>query len=139
MPTFSSKRTAGHTGSGGAFVVDGLDLVAASFIKEAVTAVPKAGAVVVAFAGIMAERMKARVHIDEGDLMDSITADKTPHHEGLGVYADAGPDPAANPGAFKAHFWEHGTIKMAGDPFAGPAGDETIPGFVKAIKGLPSL
>lgn len=141
MPTFGSTRRATRPGGDGrtGIVVEGVDVAVASFIREAVTIGPKAGDVVVALADRAAQRMRNRVHIDEGELLDSITSDQMPSRDGLGVYADAGPDPAADSGAFKAHFWEHGTVKMAPDPFAGPSGDETAPELFEAIKRLPSL
>lgn len=142
MVTFSRTQQATRAGADGrtAFVVEGVDVLVASFTREAVTIAPKAGAVVVAGASRAAQRMKDRVHIDEGDLLDSITADQKPTAQGLGVYADAGPSEAANAeGAFKGPFFENGTVKMPPDPFAGPAADETGPEVFEAIKRLPSL
>lgn len=140
MVTFGSSRQSTRSAArGSGIVIEGDDLLVQQFTREAVTARPKAGAVVVLFAGKAAERMRSRVPIDEGDLLDSITADKTPTLSPMGAYADAGPDPSANPGAFKGHMIERGTVKMGPRPFVGPAGDETLPEFVEAMKRLPSL
>lgn len=157
MPTFRSSRQASHTtarvgsgrdsrgrftkGSKGGFVIDGVDEVASRFMFMAATARPAAGAVAVASAAIAAERMRGRVPVGPPTLhvKDSITSDPTPTITAQGAYADAGPDSRANDGAFVARFLEHGTVHMAPRPFVGPAGDETLPEFIDAIKKLPGL
>lgn len=136
MVTRSSTSTASH----GA-VVDGADQVVRSFLREAVTIAPKAAAVTVAVAAKAAQRMRNRVPIGPPTLhvLNSITSDTTPNKAGAGVYADAGPDPTADAGAFVGRFLEHGTVKMAPRPFVGPAGDETLPEFIEAMRKLPGL
>lgn len=119
--------------------IDGLDQLVKRLSWQATTIRPKAGAAALAAATKAAERMRDRVPIDEGDLLDSITVDPTPTITGGGAYVDVGPDRTANPGAFKAHFHERGTVKMGPTPFVGPAGDETLPEFVAAMKKLSDL
>lgn len=140
MVTYGGSSQASHTGSRG-LVVDGADLLVKSFIREALTAAPKAGAVVVKHAGKAAERMRNRVPIGPPTrhVLNSITADQAPTVTAGGVYADAGPDPTADEGAFVARFLEHGTIHMTPRPFVGPSGDETLPELVDDIRRLPSL
>lgn len=118
--------------------IDGLDATVAAFALQAASVRPKSGAIVVKNASKAAQRMRDRVPVDEGDLLDSITSDSTPTLTVRGAYADAGPDRAANPGAFKAHLIERGTVKMGPRPYIEPAGDETIPEFVDDMRKLPS-
>lgn len=141
MVTLSSMGQTSHSGRKGAVVVDGLDAVVGSFIREAVTVGPKAGAVAVRSADKAAQRMRNTVPIGPPDLhvLNSITSDQTPHIQGGAVYADAGPDPRADEGAFVARFLEYGTVKQAPRPFMGPAADQTFPEFVDTVKRLPSL
>lgn len=134
----SSSSQVSRIGTRGGVVIEGLDLVVSEFTRKAATLQPAAGAAVVRFAGKAAERMRNRVPIDEGDLLNSVTADQTPTVGDGGVYADAGPDLAIK-GGFKGHMIENGTVKMGPQPFAGPAADETFPEFEDAIKHLGDL
>lgn len=132
---------ASHTGTKGGMVVDGVDHIVRDFTREANTIRPRAGAVVVKHAGKAAERMRNTVPIGPPTLhvLNSITADQKPTIDGHGVYADAGPDPEADAGAFVARFLEHGNVHQAPQPFVGPAGDATVPEFVDDLKALPNL
>lgn len=127
MATFSSRT---------AITVDGIDATVRSFTLKAAAMRSLSGAVVVKIADRAADRMREDVPIDEGDLLDSITADTSPTFTGLSVYADAGPSRAANPGAFKAPWIEHGTVKMSPQPFAGPAADRVLPELEVALRAL---
>lgn len=127
MATFSSRS---------ALVVDGVDATVRSFTLKAVEARVKADAVVVRTAGRAADLMRALVPVDEGDLLDSITADRQASMDGLFVYADAGPSREANRGAFKAPWIESGTVKMSPQPFVGPAADRVLPEFELAMRAL---
>ena len=131
-------RVAGHQGSGG-FVVDGIDEVVRDFTFRAVAVQPAAAKVVVSSAEKLAQKMRDLVPVDEGDVLDSITSDSHATIDGSGVYADAGPDPAANKHAFIARFLEHGTVKMAPRPFIQPAADQTLESFGAAMKAIASL
>jgi len=136
--TRSSSSQATRIGTRGGVVIEGLDLVVSDFTRKAVTLQPLASAAVVRFAGKAAQKMRDRVPIDEGDLLNSITADNTPSTDGQGVYADAGPELSIK-GGFKGHLIEHGTVKMGPQPFAGPAADDLFPEFEDAIKHLGDL
>lgn len=139
MATFSRTQRATRTGHKGGIVVEGVDALVKEFTRKAATVGPMAALETVRYAGKAAERMRDRVPIDEGDLLDSVTSDSTPSKDGTAYYADAGPDPAANPGAFKAHFHENGTVHHAPTPFAGPSADLTLPEFAAAIGKLADL
>jgi HK97 gp10 family phage protein len=136
--TRSSSSQASRIGTRGGVVIEGLDLVVSDFTRKAATLQPAVGAATVRYAAKAAERMRNRVPIDEGDLLNSVTADQTPTFGDGGVYADAGPDLAIK-GGFKGHLIEHGTVKMGPQPFVGPAADETFPEFEDAIKHLGDL
>ena len=139
MPTFTRSTRAIRAGRRGGVVVEGVDKVVRDFTRGAVVVRAGAEAVVVHHAERAAQRMRNTVPIDQGDVLDSITADQKATREGGAVFADAGPDPQANPAAFVARFLEHGTVNMAPRPFVGPAADETVPEFVRAIQGLSRL
>lgn len=119
--------------------VEGLDALVNDITRDAVTIRPRAAHLVVEHAGQMAQKMRDRVPVREGNLLDSITADHHATSDGSGVYADAGPDPAANDEAFVGPMIEKGTVKMGPQPFMRPAGDEQLPLFVAALRKLPSL
>lgn len=127
------------TRSRSSFDVDGVDLVVKSFTREAATVALGAGAVVVEYAGKAADLMRSSVPVDEGNVLDSITADDRPSVDGTGVYAEAGPDLEANRQAFVAYWLEDGTAIMAPRPFVGPAADQVLPAFERAIAGLSKL
>lgn len=141
MVTFSRISQATHQGVKGGVVVDGLDALVQSFTREAAEARQRAEKVVVDNAARMADRMRKNVPLGPPALhvRDSITSDHTATGTGRGVYADAGADPRADAGAFVGRFLEHGTVKMSPRPWAGPAADETLPEFLRDIKGLPKL
>lgn len=124
---------------GGVVIIEGLDQVVKSFTRETVTLMPRLAAATVKAAGRSAQRMRDRVPVDEGDLLDSISSDSKPHLDGARVYADAGPDLSQNPAAWRAHLIEHGTVKMAPQSFVAPAGDATLPEFVRDVKAASSL
>lgn len=138
MATFSRTTQSTRTGARKAVVVEGADIVAASFTRQAAVIGPQAAAVVMDSIREAADQMRSTVPVDEGDLLDSITVDAAPTIAGGRIYADAGPDATENPAAFKARFHEYGTVKMAPNPFVGPAGDRVEPGFVAAMKALTS-
>jgi len=133
MPPRISQATR-QGGSG--IVVEGIDATVTHYTRKAALLRAQAGAVAVNAADRAAQRMRNRVPVDEGDLLDSITADRKPTFDGTAVYADAGPDPDANPKAFVGPLIEHGTVKMGPRPFVQPAGEETLPEFVAALKAL---
>jgi HK97 gp10 family phage protein len=133
-----AQRVASHQGASGV-VIDGLDEVVRDLTFRAVAIQPVAAKIVVEHAGKLAQKMRDLVPVDQGDVLDSITADQSATFDASGVYADAGPDPAANKAAFVARFLEHGTIKMAPRPFIGPAADQTLDAFVAAMKAIASL
>lgn len=131
---FTSARSTQATRQGaGGVVIEGLDVVVRDFTREADTIRPKAERTVVDYAAKAADRMRVLVPIDEGDTLNSISSDSKAATEGNAVYADAGPE------WFVARFIEHGTVDTAPQPFVGPAADEVLPQFTKAIKDLPSL
>jgi hypothetical protein len=132
----SRTTSATRTGSGGGIVVEGLDAVVSQFARKAGQLPLGAGAAAVAAAKAAADVQRRLVPIDEGDLLDSITADERPTIDAGSVHADAGPDPAANPGAFKGPLIEHGTVKMSPQPFVGPSADEAMPTFERALRNL---
>lgn len=111
-------------------VIEGLDAVVSEFSRKADRIPKDAGKTVVEYAEKAAQRMRDRVPVDEGDTLDSISADQRPTLTPGGVYADAGPS------WFVARFIEHGTVKMPPRPFVGPAAAETLPEFEKALRGL---
>lgn len=117
---------------------EGLDRVVSTFTRKATAIRPEAGAVAVRHAAKAAERMRNRVPIgpEPWHVLNSITEDEEPTFDRTTVYADAGPDPAADPGAFVARFLENGTVRQAPQPFAGPAADETFPEFARDIGRL---
>lgn len=125
-----------HTGTRGGVVVDGLDAVVTDFALRAARIPAAAGVAVVAAAKQAAGIQRSLVPIDEGDLLDSITADDRPTIDGAAVYADAGPDTSVNPGGFKGHLIERGTVDTPPFPFVGPSADETMPSFEKALRAL---
>lgn len=130
-------RPASHESRSG-IIVDGVDAVVTRFTRDAASIRPQAGAVVVHHAERAAQRMRDTVAIgpDPHHVLDSITADTRPTIDRTEVYADAGPDPRADEGAFVARFLEHGTVKQAPQPFVGPAADRTIPEFIRDIGRL---
>jgi hypothetical protein len=132
----SRINSATRTGSRGGIVVEGLDAVVTQFARKAGQIPVGAGAAAVAAAQQAADVQRRLVPIDEGDLLDSITADDRPTITATSVYADAGPDASANPGAFKGPLHEHGTVKMAPNPFVAPSADEVMPTFEKALRAL---
>lgn len=119
-------------------IIEGDDDTIAMFTRKAATIRPAAGAVAIRHAGKVAQRMRDTVAIgpDPHHVLDSITEDTRATFERTTVYADAGPDPAADPGAFVARFLERGTVKQAPRPFAGPAADRTFPEFFDDLKRL---
>lgn len=141
MVTTNRTSRSTRAGSKGGVVFDGLDAVVMSFGRESIEAPIKAGVAVVKYAKKANERMRNRVPIgpDDWHVLNSLTADETPSFDGKGIYADAGPDPAADEGAFVARFLEEGTVKQGPTPFIAPSVDETVPEFVKAIKDIPGL
>lgn len=132
-----ASRVASHQGVSG-IVVDGVDEVTSMFTRKATTIRPQAGVVAVRHAAKAAQRMRDTVAIgpDPGHVLDSITEDTRPTFHRTEVYADAGPDPRADESAFVARFLEHGTVKMAPQPFVGPAADRTFPDFADDIAKL---
>lgn len=133
---------ASHIGTRGGIVVDGLDAVVRDFTRKAATLQVEAGREVVRHADRAAQRMRNTVPIGPPELhvLDSITADQRPSIDPtVGIYADCGPDPAANAGAFVARFLERGTVHMEPRPFVGPAADQTLPEFERAIGRLGDL
>lgn len=135
----SGSSAASHTGTRGGIVVDGVDLIVSDFMREATAVRPRAARVVVKHADRAAQRMRDLVPVDEGDLLDSVTSDASASTDGHRVWADAGPDVSQNPGGFKGHLIERGTVDTAPQPFVGPAGDQTLPEFVADVRGLPKL
>lgn len=133
-----ASRVASHTGSRGGIVIDGVDEVTSMFTRKATTIRPAAGKVAVEHARKAAQRMRDTVAIgpDPHHVLDSITSDEAPTFRRTEVYADAGPDPRADEGAFVARFLEHGTVKQAPQPFVGPAADRQFPEFAKDIAKL---
>lgn len=136
MATFSRRTTATRTGARNTVLVTGVDGVVSSFTRKAALIAPAAAAATVTYAGKAAGMMRDLVPIDQGDVLDSITADRAPTTNGGQVYADAGPDPRANKAAFVARFLEAGTVKMAPRPFVGPTADRIVPEFQTAIARL---
>lgn len=61
---------------------------------------------------------------DTGELCNSISAEIN------GLEGEWGPT------AYYGYFVEHGTSRMAGQPFLGPSYDVVIPGFIKAIEQI---
>lgn len=137
----SGSSAARHTGTRGGVVVDGVDLIVSDFMREATEVRPRAERVVTKHADKAAQRMRNRVPIGPPTLhvLNSITSDQHATTDGFRVWADAGPDPTADEGAFVSRFLEHGTVNQAPQPFVGPAGDETLPEFVDDVRGLPNL
>lgn len=129
MPITRSTR-------GSAVEVDGVDLVVRSFTRDAAVAAAEAGKLVVEYAEKAADLMRSTVPVDQGNVLDSITADQRPTVDANGVYAEAGPDLEANNQAFVAYWLEDGTAVMAPRPFVGPAADQVLPAFERAIRGL---
>lgn len=122
-----------------AITAEGLDVLVNDITRDAITIRPRAALLVVEQVGQMAQKMRDRVPVKEGNLLDSITADQHATFDGTGVYADAGPDPAANDEAFVGPMIEKGTVKMGPQPFMRPAADLQVPVFVAALRKLPSL
>lgn len=118
--------------------IDGLDRVTTMFDRKAATIRPRAGKVAVDHAEKAAQGMRDVVAIgpDPHHVLNSITSDSRPTFRRTEVYADAGPDPRADPGAYVARFLEGGTVKQAPQPFVGPTADRTFPGFARDIAGL---
>lgn len=119
-------------------VLEGVDGVVSMFGRKAETIRPKAGAVAVRHAAKAAQRMRDIVPIgpDPLHVIESITSDDRPTFNRTEVYADAGPDPRADEGAFVARFLESGTVKQAPTPFVGPTADRQFPEFAKDIARL---
>lgn len=138
MVTFSRTSQATRAGKSG-LVVDGVDVVVQQFTREALSSSARASAVVVTYAEKAANRMRATVPVDQGDLLDSISADRQATIEDGSVFAEAGPDLDENPAAFVARFIENGTVKMSPRPFAGPAADGVLPDFERAMRALSGL
>lgn len=118
--------------------IDGLDLVATMFTHKAAAIRPAAGLVAVRHAAEAAQRMRDIVPIgpEPYHVLNSITSDERPTFHRTEVYADAGPDPRADPGAYVARFLERGTVKQAPQPFAGPTADRQFPEFTRDIAKL---
>lgn len=136
--TRARGRTRSKSMPGGA-VIEGLDALVRDIEREADEIRPRAEKVVVDLAAKAAQRQRDRVPVDEGDLLDSITSDRSATEEGTAVYADAGPDKEENPGGFKGHMIERGTVKMDPQPFVGPSADETLPELEDAVRNLSRL
>lgn len=134
-----TRTVASRAGKRGGIVVEGLDETVRAFTRHAATVTPMLGAIVTRHAAKAAQRMRDRVPVDEGDVLESITSDDRPTIDAGRVYADAGPDPAANRQAFVARFLEYGTVKMPPRPFLGPAADETVPELVRDVKAAVKL
>lgn len=117
-------------------VVEGVDAVVRDLTRRADVIAPAVAGVTVQFAERLAQRMRDLAPVLEGDVLDSITADDRVTKAGSSVYADAGPDPSANDQAFVARFLEHGTVKMAPQPFVGPAADAVLPEYERALRAL---
>lgn len=132
-----ASRVASHQGVSG-IVVDGTDEITSMFTRKATTIRPAAGVVAVKHAAKAAQQMRDTVAIgpDPHHVLDSITEDDRPTFHRTEVWADAGPDPRADEGAFVARFLENGTVKQAPQPFVGPAADRTFPEFAKDIGRL---
>lgn len=145
MPTFSRTSQATRAGiprRAGAkpgIVVEGVDVIVQQFTREALASSARASELVVTYAEKAANRMRATVPVDQGDVLDSISADRSASTDEHGVFAEAGPDLDENDAAFVARFLERGTVKMAPRPFVGPAADEVLPDFERAMRNLSRL
>jgi hypothetical protein len=145
MVTFSRTQQATRAGTprrAGAkptIVVEGLDAIVQQFTREAAETLPRAADVVVTFSGKVANRMRATVPVDQGDVLDSISADGKATIEPGGIYAEAGPDRDENLGAFVAPFLVNGTVKMPPRWDIQSAADETLSEFERAIRNLSRL
>lgn len=132
-PGTSQATRAGKTGG---VLVEGLDEVVRMFLRGADEIRPQAADVTTKYAEKLADKMRDLVPVVEGDVLESITSDGSATTSGNQVYADAGPDPSANDQSFVSRFLEYGTVKMSPKPFVGPAADQIIPEFEKALRDL---
>lgn len=145
MVTFSRTSQATRTGAArrvGAkppIVVEGLDVVVQSFVRDAATVAAGAPQVVVAQIAAVGNQMRATVPVDQGDVLDSISADNEATVEGGTIYAEAGPDLDENPAAFVARFLVNGTVKMAPRWDVQSIADKAETEFEQAMKALTRL
>lgn len=118
--------------------IEGLDVVTGMITRKAATIRPAAGAVAVRHAHEAAQRMRDIVPIgpEPYHVLNSITADDRPTFDRTTVYADAGPDPRADPGAYVARFLEGGTVQHPPQPFVGPTADRQFPEFARDVAKL---
>lgn len=143
--TRTSRSTATRTGvarRAGAkppIVVEGVDVLTRAFTSAAVAATVDASALVITTAEKAANHMRANVPVDEGNVLDSISADRIATVDVGGVCAEAGPDLDENPAAFVARYLENGTVKMSPRPFVGPAADHVAPDFERGLERLIRL
>lgn len=117
-----------------AVVVEGFDVVASSFERDASTIRSRAARTVLEHARQAADEM--RTLTGSSRVAESITSDTEASSTPTGVYADAGPDRRKSNQAFIARFLERGTVKMAPQPFAQPASDRVAPAFARAVREL---
>lgn len=139
MVAFSRTQAAARTGKGGTVVAEGVDAIVAEFTREADTVRDRAGEMVVEMAKEAADLMRDLVPVRTGNVRSSITSDPAFIRDGLGVFAEAGPDSVAHKEAFVARFLEYGTSKMAPRPFVMPAADKVLPKLERALKDLSKL
>jgi hypothetical protein len=130
----AQRVSTSRRGAARGIVVDGADVVAAAFDRDASTIRPKAEAVVVEFARRAAAGMIERTTSQR--VKESITADNSATTTRTGVHADAGPDRRVSNQAFIARFLEHGTVHHAPREFAQPTADELAKPFGDAIAEL---
>lgn len=145
MPTFGRTQQATRAGTprrAGAkpgIIVEGVDALVQSFVRDVATVTAGTSALVVEHAGKVGNRMRSTVPIDQGDVLDSISSDRTATVEGAGVFAEAGPDRDENPAAFVAPFLVNGTVKMAPRWDVQSIADEALTDFERAMKALSRL
>jgi HK97 gp10 family phage protein len=118
------------------FDVDGIEAVSRTLMRGAAAAAVGAPALVVEYSAYAADLMRSMVPVDEGDVLESITSDTKATATASGVFAESGPDREANPEAFVAYWLEDGTALMPPRPFVGPAVDQVVPDFYRAVEKL---